>query len=66
MKSFVVIEGPDGLMHLSGNRLCSLKELEMFQILAAVKYCHGNRRQAAEILGISLRALYYKLAELKK
>ncbi|MBI4573989.1 MAG: sigma-54-dependent Fis family transcriptional regulator [candidate division NC10 bacterium] len=41
----------------------TLKELERDAILAALAACHGNRRQAAEQLGIGLRTLYSRLKE---
>ncbi len=40
-----------------------LKMIEMSAIENALKRTNGNRRKAAEILGISLRALQYKIKE---
>lgn len=41
----------------------NLKDLEREAIVRALDKAHGSRRQAAELLGISLRALHYKLNE---
>jgi two-component system response regulator FlrC len=41
----------------------TLKELEREAILAALTACQGNRRTAAEQLGIGLRTLYTRLRE---
>jgi DNA-binding NtrC family response regulator len=41
----------------------SLKEIERQAILAALAACQGNRRHAAEQLGIGLRTLYSRLRE---
>jgi len=38
-----------------------LAEAEKSAILLALKECNGNRTEAARLLGISLRSLYYKL-----
>jgi DNA-binding NtrC family response regulator len=40
-----------------------LEEVEKRQILRALERTHGNRTQAAEILGISIRTLRNKLHE---
>ena len=40
-----------------------LKEIEKIAIQNALKKTSGNRRKAADILGISLRALQYKIKE---
>ena len=42
----------------------TLRELEREAILAALAACKGNRRAAAEQLGIGLRTLYTRLKEL--
>lgn len=42
-----------------------LKSLEKKAIIEALKNAGGNKKQAANILGISLRALYYKIKEYK-
>ncbi len=49
-----VMEEPDVL---------SLKELEKDAIIRALKKTGGHRRKAAELLGISLRSLQYKLKD---
>jgi len=41
----------------------SLKEMEKKAILEALKKTGGNKKKAAELLGISLRTLYYKIKE---
>ena len=41
----------------------NLKELEKRAILEALKKTRGNKKKAAELLGISLRTLYYKIKE---
>ncbi len=47
----------------SGKGLKSLKELEREAIEYTLKETKGHRRKAAEILGISLRTLQYKLKQ---
>ena len=39
----------------------NLKELERVAIQRALETCGGNRREAADLLGIGLRTLHYKL-----
>jgi DNA-binding NtrC family response regulator len=41
----------------------SMAEVERAAIEAALKETHGNRRKAAEVLGIGERTLYRKLKE---
>ncbi len=45
----------------SGQWPCRLKEAEREIILKTLKSVQGNRTRAAELLGISLRGLHYKL-----
>jgi DNA-binding NtrC family response regulator len=44
----------------------SLKEAERDLILKTLEGVQGNRTRAAELLGISLRGLYYKMKELQE
>jgi DNA-binding NtrC family response regulator len=44
----------------------SLKEAERDLILRTLEGVQGNRTRAAELLGISLRGLYYKMKELQE
>jgi DNA-binding NtrC family response regulator len=44
----------------------SLKDTERDLILKTLRNLHGNRTRAAEILGISLRGLHYKLKSLRE
>jgi DNA-binding NtrC family response regulator len=41
----------------------SLADIERRAILATLRYCHGNKNRAAEVLGISLKTLYNRLSE---
>jgi DNA-binding NtrC family response regulator len=41
----------------------SLAEIERRAILATLRYCHGNKNRAADVLGISLKTLYNRLSE---
>jgi DNA-binding NtrC family response regulator len=43
-----------------------LSQVERATILATLEECHGNRTRAAEKLGISRRALLYKLQSMKQ
>ncbi len=47
-------------------RLCSLKENDGVHVAYALNQTQGDRKQAAEILGITVRHLQRKLAEMKK
>ena len=44
----------------------SIAQTESALIQATLEYVTSNRKQAAEILGISVRSLQYKLKELRK
>ncbi len=50
---------------LNETELNDLKSLEKKAIIEALKNSGGNKKQAANILGISLRTLYYKIKEYK-
>ena len=41
----------------------SLQQTEKQQILATIEACDGNKKEAAEALGIALKTLYNKLKE---
>jgi len=43
----------------------SLQELELAHIERVLEQCHGNRSEAARILGISTRTLFNKVSEKK-
>ncbi len=61
--------GQVAALRLSANRCCTLRELEMQAIHDALDRHRGNKPQAAEELGVSLKTLYNKLnqaAELSK
>ena len=47
----------------SGVENLNIKSVEKKAIENALKMADGNRRSASEILGISLRALHYKIKE---
>jgi len=49
----------------SDRTLCTLKENDMAQVLFVLNATGGNRREAAGILGITLRQLQRKLAEVR-
>ncbi len=53
------LTAPSGIMKEQGG----LKELEREAIMAALKRVDGNRRKAAEELGLSRRTLQYRLKE---
>ncbi len=60
----------DGMQEASGksvsrNKL-SVKEMEQELILETLRKAHGNRTQASNLLGISIRTLRNKLAEYRK
>ena len=43
----------------------SMERLELAAVAQALRLCHGNRTQAASMLGISRDTLYRKLKQLK-
>jgi DNA-binding NtrC family response regulator len=49
--------------HSEGNIIRPLEDLETEAIVNALRYYHGNRRHAANALGISERTLYRKMKE---
>jgi DNA-binding NtrC family response regulator len=51
---------------LFSRRLCSLKENDDLHVVYVLNQTQGDRKQAAEILGITVRHLQRKLAEMKK
>jgi DNA-binding NtrC family response regulator len=40
-----------------------LAEMEKKTIFATLEHCRGNKKRAAEILGVSLKTLYNRLTE---
>ena len=57
----VVIDETDG--HVDKPASTTLKEMEKSAVLRALEQSGGNRKSAAEALGISLRSLQYKIKE---
>jgi DNA-binding NtrC family response regulator len=53
--------GPDGCIQVPLGTTVAEAEKEM--ILATIHHCGGNKRKAAEVLGISLKTVYNKLTE---
>ncbi|MRR16767.1 MAG: sigma-54-dependent Fis family transcriptional regulator [Deltaproteobacteria bacterium] len=51
---------------LACRHLCTLKENDAAQVMFVLDATGGNRREAARILGVTLRQLQRKLADLKK
>ena len=49
----------------SGRKLCTFKENYDLHLDFVLNYTKGDRREAARILGITLRQLQRKLAEMK-
>ncbi|MBA3258890.1 MAG: sigma-54-dependent Fis family transcriptional regulator [Gemmatimonadales bacterium] len=69
VKDFAVANGNgNGASHTNGNGTLDLKTqveaIERQAILKALEASGGNRRQAASLLGISLRTLFYKMRRL--
>ena len=56
---------PDAQPSLSSRSLCTLKENGTAHMLFVLNATGGNRRETARILGITLRQLQRKLAEMK-
>lgn len=57
-----IIEPPSTLSD-SSNPYPTLEDVERSHILATLERVHGNRAQAAKLLGISVRNLYRKIAD---
>ena len=69
VKDFAVANGNgNGLSQVNGNGSLDLKTqveaIERQAILKALEAAGGNRRQAASLLGVSLRTLFYKMRRL--
>jgi DNA-binding NtrC family response regulator len=66
--AITVKEIPDELKTLktaqSSNGMKSLKEIEVTAVHNAIKECGGNKSKAAQLLGISRKALYKRLNDL--
>ncbi|MCG3179783.1 MAG: Regulatory protein AtoC [Phycisphaerae bacterium] len=58
--------GPRATADAGSPALPSLAEVEREHIRRVLAACEGNKTAAARTLGISLRTLYYKLAEMKE
>jgi DNA-binding NtrC family response regulator len=56
---------PNGPISGSSRSLCTLKENDAAHVMFVLNSTGGNRREAARILGITLRQLQRKLAETK-
>jgi transcriptional regulator of acetoin/glycerol metabolism len=54
---------PSATHHPARNGFIPLADLEKDAILAAVRHTHGDRLQAAKLLGIGKTTLYRKLKE---
>ena len=52
-----VLSAPKLRLHVG----MSLAEAERLLVLATLEACEGNKRQAAELLGVSLKTVYNKL-----
>ena len=48
-----------------GNLLKTLRELEMEALKEALQACKGNKSKASRILGISRKAMYKRLREIR-
>jgi len=58
------ISGPDQIIgETAVERFASMREVERDRVALALKQTHGNRAQAAKILGIGERTLYRKIRE---
>lgn len=58
------ISGPDQIIGESAaERFASMREVERDRVILALKQTHGNRAQAAKILGMGERTLYRKIRE---
>ncbi|MFW5730246.1 MAG: sigma 54-interacting transcriptional regulator [Desulfonatronovibrionaceae bacterium] len=60
------IQGPGTLPDLDSQDIIPISEMEKQMIIKGLKKTRGNRTQASEILGISVRTLRNKLNEYKK
>ncbi len=56
----------DALVFPASRRLCSLKENDIDHVLFVLNTTGGNRRETAGILGITLRQLQRKLADIRQ
>lgn len=58
------LSGPDRMVgETAAERFASMREVERDRVSLALKQTHGNRAQAAKILGIGERTLYRKIRE---
>ena len=61
MSAAAIRVGPDGCLRVPLGSTVAQAEREM--ILATIHHCGGSKRKAADVLGISLKTVYNKLAE---
>jgi two-component system NtrC family response regulator len=64
LKPLLATSGPTHESHVREQPL-SMERLELAAVQQALRLCHGNRTQAASMLGISRDTLYRKLKQLK-
>jgi DNA-binding NtrC family response regulator len=64
LKPLLATPGPAQESHIPEQPL-SMERLELAAVQQALRLCHGNRTQAASMLGISRDTLYRKLRQLK-
>lgn len=59
-------ENKNPVVHYTFYKVVTLAELEKAHILTALKHTGGDKREAAKLLGVSLKTLYNKLNEYNK
>jgi DNA-binding NtrC family response regulator len=61
----VALQKTERAVKQTNSRVCSLSEMERNAILDALAQCHGNKKKAAELLGIQRPTLYNKMRRYK-